>query len=296
MDTDKQLYDIDATGWQKGVYEDIKHTFRAPFINWIFRTNMANHPKLFRQVWFQIKPLFTTKAFANFTIEYRETVLSKCESRTSLPKYRREDLALQPAEYRELRGQLASFDIVAPRLAVLFEAMDRLLHKEPVADRTDERATITEPFPDWLNTDRGRQPSMIGFKEIPSALDETVSSIQAFHGYEESLPSIYRCAAQWPAFLDTAWTDLAPLLGDDSFEALHDGAYGLVEDYVRNLPYHPQISATQLEQIGFERDTIMGMRDLFKEFNRGAIAAQTVVPFLNILAAMVDVEGPRRVP
>lgn len=296
MDTDKQLYDIDATGWQKGVYEDIKRTFRAPFINWIFRTNMANHPTLFRQVWFQIKPIFTTKAFANFSVEYRETVLSACESRNSLPTYRREALALQPAEYRELRGQLATFDIVAPRLAVLFELMDRLLHEEPVAGRADERAASTEPFPDWLDTDRGMQPSMIGFKEIPAALDETVSSIQEFHGYEESLPSIYRCAAQWPEFLDAAWNDLAPVLEDEAFDEVHTAAYGLVEDYVRTLPYHPQISTPQLEQLGFERETITGMRDLFEEFNRGAIAAQTVVPFLHILAAMVDAEGARSLP
>lgn len=296
MDTEKQLYDIDATGWQQGVYEDIKRTFRAPFINWIVRTNMANHPELFRQVWFQVKPVFTTKAFATFTVEYRDAVLSACESRTNLPTYRRDDLSLQPAEYRELRGQLATFDVVAPRLAVLFEVMDRLLHDQPVADRTGERAAITEPFPEWLDADRGTQPSMIGFKEIPPALDDTVSSIQEFHGYEDSLPSIYRCAAQWPAFLETAWTDLTPVLEEDAFDALQTGAYELVEDYARELPYHPQISTAQLEQLGFDRETITGMRDLFAEFNRGAIAAQTVVPFLHILAATVDAEGARTLP
>lgn len=296
MDTDKQLYEIEATGWQKGLYDDIKQTFRAPFINWIFRTNMANHPELFRHVWFQLKPLFTTKQFAKFTVAYRDAVLSACESKNSLPTYRREQLSLRPAEYRELREQLATFDTVAPRLAVLFEVMDRVLHDEPVADNTPDEAATTEPFPDWLDRNRGSQPSMIGFKEIPTDLDETVSSIQAFHGYEDSLPSIYRCGAQWPAFLRTAWGDLSPIVDDDGFEELYSDAYGLVEDYARQIPYQPQVRIRHLEQAGFERDRIDGMKTLFREFNRGAIAAQTIVPFLHILAAMVGAEGVRTVP
>lgn len=41
MDTARQLYEQDATGWRRGLYEDVKRTFRAPLVNWIFRTTMA---------------------------------------------------------------------------------------------------------------------------------------------------------------------------------------------------------------------------------------------------------------
>lgn len=137
---------------------------------------------------------------------------------------------------------------------------------------------------------------MIGFKEIPVEPNETVAAIQNFHGYEESLPSIYCCTAQWPGFLGTDWDDLSPVLEDNAFKELHDDAYGLVEDYARTIPYHPQISPDQMKRIEFAEDEIGGTKDLFTEFNRGAIAAQTVVPFLNILASMVDAEGPRELP
>jgi hypothetical protein len=38
MDTDSQLYEVEATGWRRGLYEDVQATFRAPIVNWIFRT------------------------------------------------------------------------------------------------------------------------------------------------------------------------------------------------------------------------------------------------------------------
>jgi len=293
MDIERQLYDIEATGWKQGLYDDIKRTFRAPFINWIFRTNMANHPELFRHVWFRVKPVFTTGAFARFTLRFRDEVLSTCEEYGGLPTYRREDLGLPPAEYRELREQLATFDVVASRLAVLFETMDRMLHEEPVGDRVDDRRAVTEPYPDWLDEGRGTQPTMIGFKEIPDELDETVASIQGFHGYEESLPSIYRCAAQWPAYLETAWEDLSFVRAEDTFDELHEDTYALTREYVRELPYDPQLTPGCLRRAGFSEERIAGMKRLFREFNRGEIAAHTVIPLLVVLAASVGAEGPR---
>lgn len=120
---------------------------------------MADHPELFKQVGFQVKSLFTTKEFARVTVEYSDEVLSKCEEKNSLPKYRREDLSLQLAGYRELRGQLATFHVVAPRLAVLFETMDRLLHDEPLG-RSIEIGT--EPLPTsptcWTRTVGNSRP------------------------------------------------------------------------------------------------------------------------------------------
>jgi hypothetical protein len=293
MDIDKQLYDIDATGWKRGLYDDIKRTFRAPFINWIFRTNMANHPELFRTLWFRVKPVFTTGAFARFTVRFRNEVLSKCEENGELPTYRRDDLGLCPSEYRELQEQLATFDIVAPRLAVLFEVLDRMLHDEPVGDRSEDRAAVTEPYPDWLDENRGKRPTMIGVQEVPAELERTLAPIHEFHGYDESLPSIYRCAAQWPEYLEAVWDDLAFVLEEEAFGELHEDTYALTREHARRIPYQPQITLDCLERAGFDEGKVSGMKELFRVFNRGRIAAHTVIPLLLVFAATVGAEGLR---
>ena len=30
MDTDRQLHELDARGWKRGLYADVERTFRAP--------------------------------------------------------------------------------------------------------------------------------------------------------------------------------------------------------------------------------------------------------------------------
>ena len=135
MDTGKQLYETEATGWQRDLYDDIQTTFRAPIVNWIFRTLMANEPDFLRYAWGQLKPLYATRAFARFSTEYRDAVLSAVEESgdatgstsssgsivstgsnadSSIPTYRRETLGIAPAEFREFGGQLATFDVVGP--------------------------------------------------------------------------------------------------------------------------------------------------------------------------------------
>lgn len=91
MDTSAQLYETEATGWKRGLYDDIQRTFRAPIVNWIFRTTMANYPEFLCYAWGQVKPVFQTRAFGRTSVAYRDVVLSAVESAPArpLPAYRR---------------------------------------------------------------------------------------------------------------------------------------------------------------------------------------------------------------
>jgi hypothetical protein len=286
MDTSAQLYEHEATGWRAGVYDDVKRTFRAPVVNWIFRTSMANEPEFTRYAWGQVKPLFGTRGFARFSVRYRDAVLSELSDR---PAYRRVDTGLSPAEFAELRGQLATFDVVAPRLAVLFETVDRALHGDPVGDApTDERAA-TRPFPPWLDADRGRPPTMVDAP--PETLDATVDDVREFHGLEGDLPSIYRCLAQWPPFLDTLWSDVEPVVEDPAFDRACERTSELVSEFVAGAPYTPRLAPADLRDLGLADDAIDGVQRLFRQFNAGAV--ETVLPALSLYAASVDAEGER---
>ncbi|UPV73050.1 halocarboxylic acid dehydrogenase DehI family protein [Halorussus limi] len=298
MDTDRQLYESDATGRQRGVYDDIQATLRAPVVNWIFRTLMANDPDFTRYLWGQVKPTFETRAFGRYSVAYRDEVLSavKAEAEdehdsdgSELPAYRRADLDLRPAEFRELRGQVATFDVVAPRLAALFEVVDRSLQDESVGSAEVDDAGATQPLPSWLDRDRGVSPTMVDAP--PDELGDTVERIRTFHGLDDNLPSIYRCLAQWPPYLRTAWDDLEPTLESAAFDRACERADEETDAFVDSIPYAPRLSPDDLRSWGVDDEAVSELRELFETFNRGPIG--TVLPALHMYAAMLNVEGRR---
>ena len=293
MDTSRQRYEVEATGWQRGLYDDIKRTFRAPFVNWIFRTTMANHPEFLRYAWGQVKPVFDTRDVARFAASYRDAVLSELEGERALPVYRREDLGLEPAAYRELRGQVETFDVVGPRLAVLFELVDRALHDGSVGASPAQHHAATAPFPDELDGSRGLPPTMIAAGEVPDELSETVYKIEEFHGLDDGLPSIYRCLAQWPDYLRTAWGDLDPILAGDSFANACDRVSDLTGEFVDTTPYRPCLGRDALADVGLSDEEIDDVADLFRSFNTGPVA--TVLPMLPVYATTLDAGGYRSI-
>lgn len=290
MDTTRQLHALEATGWKRGVYDDVQRTFRAPIVNWIFRTAMANDPEFIRFAWAQVKPVFETRSFADLSVAYRDAVLSELEADDPLPTYRRTDAGVSPAEYAELRGQLATFDIVAPRLSVLFSVTDRALQGETFGDDPAGRAS-TAPAPEWLDRDRGLAPTLRAAGDEPDDIPETMASLRAFHGFGDTLPSIYRCLAQWPGALATAWEDLEPVFESSAFETAGDDADRAVEEFLAGVAYRPQLSPAALSEAGFDEETISDVQGLFSAFNRGG--AGSVLPAIHAYAATVDVDGAR---
>ena len=263
MDTKKQLHEIDAQGWKRGVYDDIKWTFRAPIVNWIFRTTMANEPAFLRYAWGQIKPVFETRAFARLSVRYRNAVLEALEAEESLPAYRPRDIDLEPTAYHTLREQLATYDVVASRLAVLFELMNRALHGDPVGHEPITERAATAPFPDWLDRGRGRAPTFLDPEDIPDDCIHTIDAIRTFHGLDEGLPSIYRTLAQWPSFLERLWTDIEQRLESDGFRTARERTDDLVASFVDSSPYRPRLAPDDLERSGFDEGSITAVQEVF---------------------------------
>lgn len=282
MDPTVQLAAADATGPERGLYADIRETFRAPIVNSIWRIPAARDPALTRYLWGQVKPAFQTRAFAAMTVAYRDRVLSAAESER--PRYGPADVDLEPAAFAELRGQAATFDVVAPRLAVLFGLMDRRLNDEGVGtDPAD--AAATAPFPSWLDRDRGRPPSMLSHDE---ARDAMPAGLAADLG--DMVPSLYRCLAQWPGYLDRAAADLEPVVESDNFETALNDAADFVETYLDKLPYTPRVDPDGLAGVGVEEATVADLQELFGTFRAGG---EEFLPLLNVHAATVGAAGER---
>lgn len=179
--------------------------------------------------------------------------------------------------------------MVAPRLAVFFEVIDRGLHGDPVGQNPATDRAATKPFPDWLDAARGTSPSMVLFDAVPEEARPTAEALQAFHGLDEGLPSIYRCLAQWPGYFTRAWADLEPVVTGEGFSDAVDRANQRVTDHVDETPYLPRLVPDDLRAEGFDDDLIADIQDLFREFNASAI--KDVVPAIHVFATTLDVEG-----
>jgi hypothetical protein len=282
IDTSRQLYDSDATGWQRGLYDDVQTTLRAPVVNWIFRTLTANEPALTRYLWGQLKLVFETRLCGETCVAYRTAVRDPFDG---LPRYQATDLNLDPWAWRELRGQLRTFDTVVPRLAVAFELVYRSLHGDPVGSDPRSDETATAPLPAWLDGERGLAPTMAAFDDFDPAVEETVRAVQAFHGFDEGLPSVYRCLVQWPDAFGRLWTDLEPHLDSPAFETACAAARDVTVDLVESTPYVPQLSPDALRAAGFDDGVVSALRSLFDDFARGPV--ETVLPAVPLVAATV---------
>ena len=283
MDLDKQIYESDAQGWQRGLYEDIKDTFRAPTVNSIWRAQMYHYPELLRYIWGQIKPVFQTWDFAAFTVAYRDELLSAIEE--DVPQYDRRTIDIPPHEFRELQGQVATYDSVAPRLFIMFKLMHRRIHGQPVGGSSNRSNRTTRPFPVWLDDNRGRPPTMLSQKAARDAIPDSLAG-----GLDDMVPSIYRILAQWPKYLDVAWSDLEPIFGSRAFEEASDAVDELADTYLDRLPYTPQVDPQTLSSMGFTDEAISDHRDLYDIFDE---EATSVVVRLPIYAETVGVTGER---
>ncbi|MFW6045819.1 MAG: halocarboxylic acid dehydrogenase DehI family protein [Natronomonas sp.] len=282
MDPTVQVFEADATPIQRGLYDDVRTTFRAPIVNSIWRTLVAHEPELTRYVWVQIKPVFETREFAAFTVAFRDRVLAAAGS--DLPLYDPGDVELDPADFTELRGQLATFDVVAPRLAVLFCLLNRRLNEVPVG--TDvEGAAATEPFPEWLDRDRGRPPSMLSQEAARDVVPDDLAS-----SFGAMVPSIYRCLAQWPPYLEQATRDLRPVFESAAFEDVGTVAFDLAETYLDRIPYTPRVDPDGLVDAGADVVTVAELRDLLETFRAGG---ESILSLLHVYAATVGAEGER---
>lgn len=297
MDLTEQLHLADATGWRRGLYEDVMATFRAPIVNSIWRALVANRPRAARHLWAAVKPTFETRAFAEFSVRYRDRVLGAlegAESDSGLPTYDPGDVALSPSAFAMLRGQLATFDIVAPRLAALFALCDRALSGSFGGPREGHAATA--PAPEWLDADRGARVTVLDSDAAREAAPDTVADIDAYHG-TAFLPSIYRCAAQWPSYLERAWADLEPLRAVDEsdesgFAAAKSAADETVDALLERPPAPFTVTTEGLAAAGVDdpTDALSDLQDTFAAFASGVSG---VLPVLHALAATVDATGER---
>lgn len=284
MDPNKQVYLAETSGWQRGLYRDIIQTMGWYGSPW--RVLMYHEPRLTRYVWGQIKPIVQTREFAAFEAAWRDTLISAVEP--ELPQYGPHDVDVTPSEFTELQAQLARFDYTIPRHMPFFEIMDRRLNGRDVGTAEMTEAA-TSPYPASFGDNRGSFPSLLPMDDAREVLQETIPEAHR-DNFGEMVPSAWRCYAQWPQYLDHAWTDLESLVDSEAFEAASEDALSLVDTYVDRISHTPQVDPQSLTAMGFSDETVDELQDLFAMIKSGA---DKLTPLVPIHAETVDAAGER---
>jgi hypothetical protein len=290
------LSEQDAEGWQRGLYRDVRRTFGAPVVNAVVRVPMALDPEVTRYAWGQLKPVFETRAFDEFARDYRDAMCTPVEVAADLPTYSPGTLGIPPGEFAELRGQTATFGVVAPRLDVTMELLDRGFHGDPVGGDPDGRRAATEPSPAGgqrqpRDGPEPRPPTLLDADATPAELDDVVAAIRAHHGFEDGLATVHRCHAQWPAFLAAAWEELSPVLASDAYAGAFDRVDALVAEFVDSVPYRPRLAPDDLAGLGVDDERVSQLQELARTFTEGP--PRTVVRTIPLYALLLGVVGPR---
>jgi hypothetical protein len=283
MDNTKQVYMSEATGWQRGLYEDIEQI--TGLVGSIWRTLMYHEPRFVRYAWGQIKPVFQTREFAAFSIALRDNFISAAEP--DLPRYDAADVDLDPSEFTELREQLSRNDFLATRYYVIHHLLHHRLHGGAVGTETAGYAA-TAPAPEEFSRVRGRPLTLLSQDEARARIPGSPYVTPGEFG--EMVPSEYRCIAQWPTFLDRAWSDLKPITETDAFETAVEDSYSLVDTFFDRLQYTPKLTPDTLAAMGFSEETIAELQELFSTFRAGG---RGVIPLSPLYAATVDAAGER---
>lgn len=169
--------------------------------------------------------------------------------------------------------------------------VSRSLHGRPVGDDASLDQYDTAPVAD-RNREAVHPPTLAPSNDVPEPLGETVTDVRSVFGFDDSLPSIFRCLLTWPSFFEQVWTDLRPALATKATTlALRDVVDRMVDQFVESLPYPPALTPASLAAAGFEPPLLEDITALFGRFTSGGV--RTVLPSLHRFAATVSAAGPR---
>lgn len=249
------------------VYEDIQRTLRVPFVNLIFRT-LANDPDYLVPAWEQLAPVLRTRAFERAADELRAAALLEPVPETGGVEWE----TTGPLE--KIRAFNDTIHYVLPKLLLIATAWDEGEFGGGEGDRSEVPLGVAE------GTDKAK---MVSSEDASERVHDLFQREKERHGHP-LVSSYYRILANWPDFLEAAWTRIEPVVGSDGYRERVDALVQLAAELVQSLPLAGEIrDAGRTEQVS----------DLLGAFRREFIPLMMIDVVL--IKAMVDgVEAARR--
>lgn len=248
----------DKAGGQLGrLYDEMRQTLRVPFVNFVFCV-LANYQDYLVPEWDRLRPWAGTLRF-----ELAADALRSAALLDPAPALAGADW---PAlgDLGRIRPFTDSIHYALPKLLLLATAMDEGLDEQP------PRAGLTPA------TDLGRDDvlprgvasgvlaiPMVSPEDADPALLELFERIKQRHGHP-GVATYYRSLGHWPAFLQSTWERIEPLVGTPAYEAQRQILIEQALAGISTVPTRHRLAVPGSETHGLRRDDLRAVLVVFR--------------------------------
>lgn len=253
----------------KGIYDDIKQTFRVPIVNLVFRV-LATHPDYLQIAWRNLKPNAQTLYFEERADELRALAASVAAGFGQAPS---------PAPRDEVAPVLRVFHYVNPKLLLAVGALRSAtygLQPKLMELPSDAKRQFSSGIPEGLT-----EINMVD----PDTPDEHLAAIFADIKSTLGLSLInsdYRALACWPDYLDSAWAALKPIVARPEYRQLQRDLRARTEEAVAAFPFRMDLYPHALRHSGLSEADIDAVQSTLDRFYRLLPGLVANIAFLTI--------------
>jgi hypothetical protein len=244
-----------AEGDIKGIFDDIKKTFRVPVVNTVFGA-LATEPDYLRVAWRQLHTNAQTVYFESRADDIRQfAVISMSE----IGELR------TPASDASVEGVLNVFHYVGAKLLLAIAALRSSMLGQlpraailPAAEKRQVLPGIASDMPtiEMVHTDTRDERLQRIFGDIKSTSPAGVVS------------SEYRAMAKWPDYLEGAWSAVKPRMSTVGYLRATRQLRWMADEAVLGLPFRVETTPHTLRHAGLSEKQIDHVRTMLDQFYR----------------------------
>lgn len=209
----------DANERIRPIYDDIQRTLRVPFVNLIFRT-LANDPDYFVPAWTKLAPVLRTRGFELAADQLRAEAVPDRVLRSAGVIWE------ETGPLEKIRAFNDTIHYVLPKLLLLVTAWDEGKWGGGEGDASEIALGVAK------GTDKA---GMVSQDDAPERVRLLLNREKSAHGHP-LVSSYYRILANWPDFLEAAWTPVEPELGTDEYRERKSELAKLATAAAESLP------------------------------------------------------------
>jgi hypothetical protein len=250
-----EIFEYEAQGRLRGVYQDIQYILKVPIVNFIFRT-LGLYDRFLVPAWEQVRPNMLT-----LNMEKAAEQLRYPDIPWDVPVIRWEEYYNQQT-IETIRKIIFTFNYVNTKLSLIASAWaESLGHRSINGNQQIEGYIEPGIIPGLPKID------LVHICEAPVPLQHLLLDISKTHRSYD-VASDFRALANYPEFLSLSWSHLNKYVGTEEYELMSSELKSKSIKLAHQMPFPVTINRNTLESCYSMRDIagIMGVVSMFQSF------------------------------
>lgn len=250
-----EIFEDEAYGSLKLLYNDIKFVLKVPIVNFIFRT-LAWYDKFLFMAWNDVRNnmLTTNMELAAEKLRYPNISISAPE--INWAKY------YNYSAIDNIKRIVFTFNYVNTKLLLIASAWTESLGNRPISGNGNIQGDIIPGI-----IPRLPDIKLIDVNKASEPVQDLLMDIARTH-HTYDLASDYRALAYYPDFLSVSWRYLKPYVDTDEYNVINSQLKEKAIELAHTMPFPVTVDRRRLEHVYSEKDIagIMGIVSMFQNF------------------------------